>query len=472
MRMRTIPFIAATLFASTAHSADWPVGFSKCANDGAACKVGPETRNVSYGIKNRWIVKPMSGTVACTSAAFGADPYPGEAKKCAVEVRPGGSTTPPPTPTPTPTPGINPLTEAAPQGGWASQGSGTRGGAAATARAVFLVSSPSQLLAALNSQPDVPTQIKISGLIDMASADNGGAFRSVSDQGKRGRIMLPSNITLIGASSDAGIVNGHILVKSVNNVVIRNLNIVAPCDIAPEWDPEDGSSGNWNARYDGLTIDGANNVWIDHNTFSDGALTDDKLPIANGKRKQCHDGALDIKNGADFVTVSNNVFKLHEKNILVGSSDDASKDDGHLKVTFTGNHFHNVSSRSPRVRFGQVHLYNNYYEGDRTTGIYPHGYSIGVGYKAKIVSQMNVFDIGGAGNCGDVVRNPGSASRPGAIVDSGSLLNGGPLNLGSASCKFSTSIGWTVPYTPSIIASDKVRESVLRNAGAGKLSVR
>ncbi|NHZ35255.1 pectate lyase [Massilia sp. CCM 8692] len=314
-----------------------------------------------------------------------------------------------------------------------------------------------------------PTQVKIYGTIDMA-AD--GPFKNATDQGVRSLISLPSNTTLIGVGADAGIVNGRIMIKGVDNVIVRNLTIANPCDIAPVWDPKDTSTGNWNSRYDGLNVDQATHVWIDHNTFTDAPRTDDQFPKENGKLKQCHDGSLDIKNGADYVTVSNNVFKLHEKNTLVGSSDSTTSDDGHLTVTFHGNLYHDITGRSPRVRFGKVHVYNNYYQGDRDAKLYPHHYSIGVGYKAKIVSQHNAFDIIGAKECGDVVEASGSSGKTGAIVDSGSLLNGVALGLGGESCKFSTAVGWTLPYTPVVLDASKVRESVLRNAGAGKLSVR
>jgi pectate lyase len=300
-----------------------------------------------------------------------------------------------------------------------------------------------------------------------------GPFKSKEDQAARARIVVPSNTTLIGVGSDARIVNGYIQVKNADNVVIRNLTLAAPCDIDPKWDAGDGASGNWNAAYDGLVVDNSRHVWVDHNTFTDAPMTDDKLPVVNGKIKQCHDGALDVKNGSDFVTVSNNVFTLHEKNTIIGHSDDtAAKDEGHLKVTFHGNHYKDISGRTPRVRFGQVHLYNNYHEGQRSSGVYRHGYSVGVGYKAKIISQNNVYEIGGASGCGDIVTNPGSSSKTGAMRDSGSLLNGNALGLGGSSCKFSTTVGWELPYTPALLAAPQVKASVLANAGAGKLNVR
>ena len=331
------------------------------------------------------------------------------------------------------------------------------------------MSSSSQLKAALDAAGSTPKIIKVYGTIDMASADNGGAFTSKSDQKARNRIGLPSNTTLIGSGSTATIVNAAIVISGASNVIVRNLTIVNPCDIAPVWDPDDGATGNWNSEYDGITVTGSKNVWIDHNRFTDAPKTDDTLPVENGKVKQCHDGALDVKNGSDYVSITNNVFELHAKNNLIGSSDSTTSDDGHLTVTFRDNHFKNVSERAPRVRFGRVHVVNNYFEGSKSHSVYAHGYSIGVGYKAQIRSEQNAFDIAGASSCPAVVKNPGSDSKTGAISDTGSLLNGAALNLSSA-CSFAAA-SWSLPYGSTAVPAAQVKARVLSNAGVGKITV-
>ncbi|MBT2321834.1 polysaccharide lyase family 1 protein [Variovorax paradoxus] len=334
---------------------------------------------------------------------------------------------------------------------------------------MYTVSTPTQLENALDDADARPKIIKISGTIDMTSADNGGAFTSASDQAARNSIRLTSNTTLIGIGSSAQLVNARVVVKDVSNVIVRNLTIMNPCDIAPVSDPNDGASGNWNSEYDGLTVDHASNVWIDHNRFTDAPQTDDLAPVENGKLKQCHDGALDVKNGSDYVTVSYNVFDHHEKNNLIGASDSTTSDDGHLTVTFHHNHFTSVGERAPRVRFGRVHVYSNLHEGSRSASVYAHQYSIGVGYKAQILSEQNVFEITGATSCPDVVKNPGSSSKTGAISDTGSLLNAAALNLASA-CAFAAS-SWAIPYayTPTLAAS--VKTKVLGSAGVGRITV-
>lgn len=301
-------------------------------------------------------------------------------------------------------------TAIAPSDGWAGQNGGTKGGSAAIATRIYTVSTPTQLIAAIKAAKTDPKIIKVVGTIDMASADNGGPFTSHTDQSDRSEIHLNSNTTLIGVGSTAKIVNGVTKVYHINNVIVRNITIVNPCDITPVWDPSDGTTGNWNSEFDGMVVDGSKNVWIDHMSFTDVPTTDDKLPVVNGKTKQCHDGALDIKNGADFVTVSNTVFEQHDKTNLVGAGDGKTTDEGHLAITFRDNLWRDVTQRAPRVRFGKVHVLNNYFIGSKTHPVYPNIYSIGVGKAAKIISENNAFEITGANKCDDIVINPLSTS--------------------------------------------------------------
>jgi pectate lyase len=239
--------------------------------------------------------------------------------------------------------------------------------------------------------------------------------------------------------------------------------------LAPVWDPNDGSTGNWNSAFDAITIYSATRIWIDHNKFTDAPRTDDKLAVENGKIKQCHDGAVDITHASDYITVSYNVFDQHDKNNLIGSSDSSTDEDGHLSVTFHHNRFNKVMERAPRVRYGKVHLYNNYFSGSKTDSPYRNIYSIGVGYKAQILSNNNVLDIAGAAACPDVVKNPGSSAKTGAIKDTGSLLNGGNLAL-STNCSFATA-SWTIPYAYTADPASGVKSKVVSSAGVGHLTV-
>ena len=350
----------------------------------------------------------------------------------------------------------------APADGWASQAGGTAGGSAAVSSQIYSVANRAQLVNAINNGGVNPKIIKITGTIDMTE---GVPYANTGDQAIRGAIRLKSNTTLIGAGAGAGIVNGHIQLVGVSQIIIRNLKIVAPCDVGPVWDPNDGANGAWNSAYDAIGVSGSDHIWIDHNTFTDAPMTDNLLPTENGQLKQCHDGALDITNASDYVTVSYNVFGEHHKNNLIGSGDGATADEGKLRVTFSNNVFRNVSSRAPRVRFGQVHMLNNYFTGSRDAAVYANLYSIGAGYNSKILSHSNVFEIAGAQGCSKVVVNPGGTAT-GTFKDSGSLLNGTLL----AGCTINNNVTWTPPYAFSVRPVSLVKANALAQAGAGKLS--
>lgn len=362
-----------------------------------------------------------------------------------------------------PAPSASPARQEAPPDGWAGRSGGTRGGAWASAANLFTVSDAAQLRRALDRAITGSRIVQVDGIIDMSE---GRPYRDRADQARRGRVTIPSDTTLIGVGAGSGFIEAHLLVAKASQVIIRNLHLRNPCDVAPQWDPEDGD-GNWNAEFDAIAIVGSHHVWVDRNSFTDAPVTDDTLPVVNGKPRQCHDGALDIRDASDFVTVSYNHFALHAKNTLIGASDKAERDAGHLRVTLSSNLFEQIASRAPRVRFGQVHLFNNYHVGDRKHPAYRHGYSVGVAKQARIVSHANVFEIAGARGCLDAVKSFARGPDAGSFSDRGSMLNGAPL----APCGVQDAPTWTVPYAFTPVPADAVPAHVRANAGAGKLPV-
>ena len=363
--------------------------------------------------------------------------------------------------------------------GWATQSGGTTGGSQAAAAQIYTVSTRAQLIAALagtdpatgKTYKTAPKIIKWVGAIDMTE---GKPYTSHSDQAARGEVKLLPNTTIIGVGANAYLPNGWFMIRKVDNVIIRNIKVTNPCDLAPKWDSGDGA-GNYNSEWDGLTIDGSTHVWVDHMWFTDAPYTDDMEPLGNkdkngvAKHIQCHDGALDIKNASDFVTVSNTAFEKHDKNGLVGQSDTNTADEGHQTISFIGDLFRNVGQRTPRVRFGMVHVADNYFVGSKTDPVYPNLYSIGTGLNSKIISENNVFDVAGAGagSCTAVVKNPNTANPEGNFKDSGSLVNGVAL----AGCTAPTAVGWSLPsgYPFTKLPTSQVKACVLANAGTGKI---
>ena len=101
--------------------------------------------------------------------------------------------------------------------------------------------------------------------------------------------------------------------------------------------------------------------------------------------KDFYDGLCDLTRQADFITVSNSYIHDHWKGSLIGHSDsNGAEDTGHLRVTQNNNHWKNIHSRTPSIRFGQAHVYNSYFEAT-TDGI-------NVRQGAEVLVESNVFD--------------------------------------------------------------------------------
>src|SRR5262249_55216864 len=116
------------------------------------------------------------------------------------------------------------------------------------------------------------------------------------------------------------------------------------------------------------------------------------------QKTQHHDGQVDVTLLATKVTISNNVLMKHDKTNLLGGNDIAGLVPGHgpgkMDVTFHGNWFQNTVQRMPRVRFGRVHVYNNFYEQTRiATETYRLGDTWQTGTAAKLVTENNLIDI-------------------------------------------------------------------------------
>jgi len=261
-----------------------------------------------------------------------------------------------------------------------------------------------------------------------------------------------------------------LLLEKVENIIVRNLHFADAYDYFPAWDPKDNAGGEWNSDYDNLSLRGAAQVWVDHCTFSDGTRPDHTERIALGRPMQRHDGLLDITNQSSYVTVSWNHFKDHDKTSLVGSGDGVAADAGRLKVTFHHNLWENTKERAPRVRYGEVHVYNNLYVG-RGSAPYAFGYSLGVGAKSRIFSENNVWETTGDIAAGALAR----LWKGDAFFDRGSLHNGQPVDLlaalrsASNGAAISADVGWQPRLFVAIDPAADVAARVRASAGAGRL---
>jgi len=389
--------------------------------------------------------------------------------------------------------------------GWGAAGPGTRGGADAAEADVHTVHNRAELVAALQPHGR-PRIVKVVGRIDLSVADDGrplGAddyrhpafswpafaaayhpatwgrqppqgpledarVASAKAQAARVVINVPSRTTLIGWGPGAGLVNGGLALIKVRDVIIRNLHISDAYDQFPAWDPKDNGHGEWNSEYDNITLRQAEQVWVDHCTLDDGSRPDSAEPLLLGRPLQRHDGLLDITRASNHITVSWTHFSHHDKTSLVGGSDRHTDDEGRLKVTYHHNRWEQTKERSPRVRFGQVHVYNNLYQVHQAGSF---GYSIGLGYRSAVYSQHNAWLTPPDLAASRLLR----AYKGEAFEDHGSQLNGAPLDwraqllASQPGLSLQATAGWQPAPGPEIDPAKQVPARVRASAGAGRL---
>lgn len=259
----------------------------------------------------------------------------------------------------------------------------------------------------------------------------------------------------------------------------------------------DGATGNWNSKYDGIGIVTSTNIWVDHLTLSDGDHPDSEEPTVFGMRIQRHDGLIDITEGSDAITLSFNKLLGHDKSHLIGNNDAGNLgpgDTGRLRVTMYGNHYYNSLQRSPRVRFGQVHVFNNFYQG-QSSGEEKIIYYIGMGINSTILSERNAFEINGAESLTTKTKLVIGNYKGYKFKDLGSTINSAVVDLEvAAKTKYDTAKAaevtaaatagravaeWaTHEYTDKVFVpnyfyrqkkAEDVKKWVLKNAGYGQL---
>ena len=260
------------------------------------------------------------------------------------------------------------------------------------------------------------------GRMNPAGPQERARLASQAVQQARVRIRPGSNTTIVGLGRHAKIrgiwldIRGSAAVPR-ENIIVRNITFEDTYDCFPQWAPNDGAQGSWNSLYDSISLRDSRNVWIDHNTFQDRETADSSLRQVFGVLFQVHDGLADITNASDLVTVSWNRFLDHDKVMLIGSSDNAPLDVGKLRVTLHHNLFDNLGQRVPRVRYGQVHIYNNYYG---IEGVPNYQYSWGVGIQSAAYAENNFFKTDGSVTPDRFITRLNGT----AIHASGTLLNG------------------------------------------------
>ncbi|WP_455569220.1 pectinesterase family protein [Streptomyces milbemycinicus] len=249
--------------------------------------------------------------------------------------------------------------------GFAATAGGTTGGAGGKVVTV----RTQQDLTTYASAPD-PYIIRIAGSIDVSPFG--------SD------IIVASNKTLIGVGTTGEIVHGELhLNPGTHNVIIRNLTI-----------RDSYVEGDWDGKtqdFDAIQMDTVHHVWIDHNTLT-----------------HMGDGLLDIRKDSDYITVSWNVFKNHNKAFGLGWTDNVT-----TNITVHHNWFTGIKQRSPSIdNAAHAHLYNNYlsaqYRDEDPVWTYGN-WSRG---RTQMVIENSYYDN---------IRNPYQADETAELVQRGSI---------------------------------------------------
>jgi pectate lyase len=403
--------------------------------------------------------------------------------------------------------------------GWGSAGPGTSGGADAAGDQVHIVRSRADLITALggdnvsNRGNDEPKIVFVEGTINGFADDEGGLLtcddfadpeydfeqyiatydpavwgydtdpsgpledardRSRRNQQRHTEIDIGSNTTLIGLPG-ATLENLTIMLDSVGNVIVRNLTFRDAIDCFPRWRGTDGQFGNWNSEYDNMSIRRGVNFWIDNNTFR---TSRDALPQFFGRKYEIYDSQLDITHTSDRVTVSSNVFADHDKMMLIGSTDNpGGGDPGRLNVTLRHNLMDGIGQRAPRMRFGQIDVYNNLYRVAVNSEAFVFGYLWGVGAESQGWFENNYVDLRGSfvdpdqiilnfggtrmTELGTRVRTGAGIGTPMSLLDAYHAAGNPPLS----------DVEW-VPQlrSESVLPTAAVPGIVGHEAGAGKLA--
>ena len=262
-------------------------------------------------------------------------------------------------------------------------------------------------------------------LIDAASSSSPLCIFVADSILGSGYINVNSNKTIVGLSGSS-LEGFGLFIYDKNNIIIKNMTI-----------------RNVETYTNIIIKENSHHVWVDHCTLSSILIPNDW---------ETYDGLLDVTGGASYVTVSWSKFSNSHIPILIGGGDYSYGDIGKLKVTLYNNYFHNVSERQPRVRFGTVHVFNNYFKD-------VSGYSVGSSVGATVRTDNNYFE-----DVNMPITTVLGTSQAGYISgeSTNSYLNSGSNNITT------TASTWLPPYSYQslVIPAANVPAIVLAGAGA------
>jgi pectate lyase len=228
--------------------------------------------------------------------------------------------------------------------GFATQNGGTTGGAGGqTVRATTGTAIHAALCGRASSS--TPITIEVQGTINHG---NTAKVSGDSCNTAAGVIELKqiSNVTIIGVGSGAVFDQLGIHIRDSSNIIIQNVTVR---NVKKSGSPT--SNGG-----DAIGMESTvRNVWVDHVSLE-----------ASGGEPEGFDGLFDMKDNVQYVTLSYSTLRNSGRGGLIGSSE---SDRSNSFITFHHNLYENIDSRTPLLRGGIAHIYNNYYVGLNESGI-------------------------------------------------------------------------------------------------------
>jgi pectate lyase len=206
--------------------------------------------------------------------------------------------------------------------GFSTMGSGTTGGEGGP---VIKVTTLEEFYAAV--RPDTPKIVEVEGNFVFTE-----------------RAKVGNNTSIIGVGAGCDIDGYGLQIANKTNVIIRNLAIHHVVD------------------QDCISATYSDHIWVDHC----------ELWSERSRGFDYYDGLADFTKGSDFITVSWTYFHHHWKVSLVGGDPAAKAWEGDkYHLTYHHNYFYDVSTRTPAIRFGQAHVFNNLFYNITAQGVHP-----------------------------------------------------------------------------------------------------
>ncbi|WP_433729858.1 pectate lyase family protein [Actinoplanes sp. CA-051413] len=243
--------------------------------------------------------------------------------------------------------------------GYATQNGGTTGGAGGqTVRATTGTAIHAALCGRASSS--TPIIIEVQGTINHGNTTkvSGSSCNTAADKIELKEI---SNVTIIGVGGGAVFDQLGIHIRDSSNIIIQNVTVR---NVKKSGSPT--SNGG-----DAIGMESTvRNVWVDHATLE-----------ASGGESEGFDGLFDMKDNTQYVTLSYSILRNSGRGGLIGSSE---SDRSNSFITFHHNSYENIDSRTPLLRGGIAHIYNNSY-----VSLHESGINSRAGARAKV--ENNYF---------------------------------------------------------------------------------